>query len=203
MGQLVSLNLLILSPGRLAPGSEEELRRRWHEWASRRIRLRVSHLDMSPLGSGKAAGWMGVVSHMSRRMDLAGDAALLVDPCLRPNGNLLETLGTLLKRDECGWWFSVKTLPFYVHNVLVKEGNRVRNFEMEGVFSLDPERLMFFNHVTGRHFLHSQGAPSILASDRGLCFINPRRFDETTPLPYEFGEEDYVLELEGVERPWC
>jgi len=66
------------------------------------------------------------------------------------------------------------------------------NFQMEGIYTFDPEKSMFFNHITKRHFLHSQEAPTILLPDGDVCFIPLRSFEIDQPIPYPFTADDYT-----------
>jgi hypothetical protein len=149
------------------------------------LEKRASHL-------GSTGKWRHLMlRYMDRIRAAAQEAILMVGKDVVPGKGLGATLQRLLQSRSRGWYYSVSPLPFYAHDILVKEDRRMTNFQMEGVYTFDPEKALFFNHITGRHFLHSQEAPTLLSPDGRACFLALRTFDPNRPIPYSFAADDY------------
>jgi hypothetical protein len=133
-----------------------------------------------------------ILLHRQTLLSMKAEGFLVVRGDTGPGPSLYETLRRLLREDRKGWWFSVSPPDFLAHNLLVKAGTTMRPFEMDGVFSYDSGKAMFYNEISRSHFLHSQDAPQIFTEDGRLCFVARDRFDADCAIPYRFGEADLL-----------
>ena len=196
MERLRLLKVIVCDRATHSAFAQERLHKRWRRWAADQLDIQVVFMTVSECpedvrGHSASRTWNTLIAKVSQKDLLSAPVVLMASAGVCPGDSLLSSLQAITDRPEKGWWFSVKPPPYYFHNVLVKEGALVKNFEMAGVFSMDEERGMFFNHITGRHFLNAQDAPQILQNDNGLCLINPKRFSLKIPLPFEFSDIDY------------
>ncbi len=185
----------------------DHLRGIWHDWAPEDILISIHLLElfMDEINfetDSSDSRDNAMISYYrdkiipityKKTIDSAQDAMLLVSPQVIPGPALHETLQRLMDENQFGWWFSIKPPTFYLHNLMVIENHSRTYFTMDGVFSYDPEKKMFFNHITEKHFLNSQDAPHILQTDGKLCFINLTLYRKDNPMPYEFNDMDYTV----------
>ncbi|MBN1105370.1 MAG: hypothetical protein JXL84_18305 [Deltaproteobacteria bacterium] len=155
--------------------------------------LRLFPAEKGPKPRRTVGNWRQLmVRHLDRIRTVPQEGILMVERDVLPGKALSATLERLLRSETRGWYFSVSPLPFYAHDILIKQDKRMTNFQMEGVYTFDMEKAMFFNHITGRHFIHSQEAPTLLSADGRACFIPLRSFELDLPLPYSFTGDDYT-----------
>lgn len=187
----------------------------WQDWGSTEKDITIdriciqngrAHSRIHHIRDGIHSHWIKPWNSIIRslREDIlhsSADAILLVDRAIHSGPVLSQTLLEIMAKRAPGWWFSVSRLPYFAHNILVKSKNKVHRFEMEGVFTFDDRQYRYFNHISKRHFIHSQDAPIILRCDGGLAFVNLLRFKADNPMPFEFSGDNYFLEEKANDCP--
>ena len=213
MERLTSLKIVVYGIDGQGTVAQEQAYRRWQQWAAEKIKLQIAFMKAptppsiynkkhptSTGGKFGPYGWNDLITEISDNGLFKVPAVLMAAADIHPGASLLQSVQGLMDQEVPGWWFSVKPPPYYFHNILVKDRYQVKYFEMPQLFTIDEEKGMFFNHITGQHFLNAQDAPQILQTDGGLCFINTQRFAKDNPLPYEFIDTDYLWFENGRPR---
>jgi len=211
--RLTTLTVVVSDISNQDSVARERAFRRWKDWADGRIDLKIAFMNLPTpppvyekkhqASNGEVSGshgWNGLIVKISNHGLFETPAVLMTAADIHPGPSLLQSIQDLMDQEVQGWWFSVKPPPFYFHNILVKDRYQVKYFEMPQLFTIDEDKGMFFNHITGQHFLNAQDAPQILQNDDGLCFINTERFAKNNPLPYEFTDSDYLWFENGSPR---